>query len=299
MLHLEVHYGVDIASEPEPTRVLASALVDLGFGSAARVLEYERDRSAVEVDLRDPASVQRVVVDKGCARGPVFAALQADSPPKHPRRFGSVMLRGKLPRTWVGIHFDEYRPAMPMGDKWLFSNSLSVNTEAARIATVPSHEFLRALLLRLVGIDHVLWGAVWNDEEFRASNLHDETDGMRALGRDVRRALPGLYWLNAFGFSYVELIGQDVLASVPASVLEVGSSVIVQTYPAPGDWANSSGRDARERVLTHIGRQYFFDRAAPDRPTVTVDFGLPELQPRGQALSVFTADGKTFTVLDQ
>jgi hypothetical protein len=30
---------------------LCASLVDLGFGSQARVLEYERDRTAVQVDL--------------------------------------------------------------------------------------------------------------------------------------------------------------------------------------------------------------------------------------------------------
>src|SRR5215471_12647640 len=42
-LHLEVHYGVDLASDPRPISNLCASLLDVGFGSHARVLEYERD----------------------------------------------------------------------------------------------------------------------------------------------------------------------------------------------------------------------------------------------------------------
>src|ERR671916_2112047 len=91
-LHLEVHYRVDLAAEPGPVSELCGALVDLGFGTSARVLEYERDRAAVDVDLRDPMAVHAAVVQKGCARGPVFQALaSAERGPGHPRRFGNVM----------------------------------------------------------------------------------------------------------------------------------------------------------------------------------------------------------------
>jgi hypothetical protein len=64
-----------------------------------------------------------------------------------------------------------------------------------------------------VADDDVLWGAAWQDDEFRWSNLHDEADGMWALGRDMRRSLPGLFWLNAFGPPYVDMIGHDSLTS--------------------------------------------------------------------------------------
>lgn len=295
-LQLEVHYGVDLASESRPISTLCAALVESGFGSEARVLEYERDRTAVDVDLRDPVAVHRVVVQKGCTRGPVFQALGRESRPRDPRRFGEVMLRGRTSRTWLGIRFDEYVPAMPMGDTWLFSNSLTFETEKPRIASTQSQEWIRELLHNLVADPDVLWGAAWDSDEFRASNLHDGEDGVWALGRDVRRSLPGLFWLNAFGPPYVDLIGGDTLSTVSASAARVRRSVVVELYPSPEDWATASGRDARERVLGLLGRRFFYDRRAPDQKTSAPDFGLPQLTP-GRPLQVLTTDGRTFTVL--
>jgi hypothetical protein len=277
--------------------VLCSALVDLGFGEAARVLAFERDRGAVEVDLRDPATVHRVVVEKGTARGPTFQALEAGSPSPHPRRFGEAVLRGRHPRSWVGIRFDEHRTAMRMGEQWLFSNSVSFTTERPRLGSSESPDWIRDLLHRLAGGTELLWGAAWDDDEFRSSNLHDDKDGMWALGRDVRRSLPGLFWLNAFGSPYVELIGEDALMSAPVDITRLGSAVVLELYASPGDWVSPSGREAHNLVLTHLGRQYFYDRVAPERTTVAPDFGLPELSASTRTLHVLTTDDETFTVL--
>lgn len=187
--------------------------MDLGFGSLARVLEHERDRTAVDVDLGDPAAVHRAMVQKGCARGPQFRALESESRPRFPRRFGEVMLRGQTRRAWLQVGFDEFVPARPRGDIWLFSNSVSFSTQQPRIASTQAQDWIRRLLHKLAPDADVLWG------------------------------------------------------------------VVVELYPSPGDWATASGRDAHERVLAHLGRQYFYDRNAPDQETSAPDFGLPEPAP--------------------
>jgi hypothetical protein len=296
-VHLECHYGVDLASDGGPIGALCSALVDLGFGGAAKVLAYERDRGAVAVDLGEPATVQRVVVEKGSARGSTLQALEAGAPSPHPRRFGEVMLRGRHPRSWVGIRFDEHRPAMRSGQQWLFSNSVSFTTEKPRLGRTESPDWIRELLHRLAGGTELVWGAAWDDDEFRCSNLHDGNDGMWALGRDVRRSLPGLFWLNAFGPVYVELIGEDALMSAPGEISRLGSAVVMELYPSSDDWMTPTGREAHKRALTHLGRQYFYDRDAPERITVAPDFGLPELPASGAALQLLATEGETFTVL--
>lgn len=185
---------------------------------------------------------------------------------------------------------------MPIGNRWLFSNSVSFTTENSRIAARPSHEWARELFVELARSPDVLWGAAWHDDEYRASNLHDEADGMWALGRDVRRSLPGLFWLNAFGRAYTDLIGTSTLASAPTRVLDVGPSVVVEVYPSPAEWRGDASRRAHDAVLAHIGRQFFYERSSPDRATVAPDFGLPELPDR-EAFQVLSFDGETFTVL--
>jgi len=60
-------------------------------GRAHGWAEYEGDRGAVDVRLDDPETVHRVIIEKGCQRGPLFQELSAASPTSHPRRVGDVM----------------------------------------------------------------------------------------------------------------------------------------------------------------------------------------------------------------
>lgn len=94
------------------------------------------------------------------------------------------MLRGSLTRTWVTVRFDEDVPAMAGGEQWVFSNSISVSTGRSRLGSVRAEDWLRDLIVHLATDPRVLWGGAWDRDEFAASNLHDDSDGMWALGRD-------------------------------------------------------------------------------------------------------------------
>jgi hypothetical protein len=297
-LHLELHFACDLAQDGGPIDHLQESLRARGFGDSVRVLEYERDRSATDVDLAIPGALLRAVVDKGTRRGPHFDELSAQSPPRFPRRFGETMIRGRLPRTWLKVRFDEYVPAMPSGDRWLFSNSVTVNLGAERVRGVGSADWLRALLADLASEPNVLWGAAFDAHEFAASNLHDDAKGMWALGRDVRRSLPGLFWLNVFGAAYIQAIGRNVLLATPAQVAEFSSGVSVELYSSPEQWNSDQAKRVREESLDHLGREFFFDRNHPTRLTRAPDFGLPEVRD-GERLQVVTRDGIHFTVVPQ
>ena len=60
-LHLEVHYGVDLASDLGTVNTLCAALLDLDFGSTMRVLAFERD----PFEAARPETVFRWVRDHG------------------------------------------------------------------------------------------------------------------------------------------------------------------------------------------------------------------------------------------
>lgn len=295
-LHFELHLATDLV-ESDALDDLHEALVALepSFCSRLRVLEYEGDRSPTSVPDQ-PDALRAAAEQKGLVRGAVFEQLDAEGPPaRYPRRFGNVLVRGRAAKTWLSLKFDQYTPAMPMGQQWLFSNSISGNTDADRVGRLPAQssiaDLLRALAERR---DDVLWGAAWDRDEFRANNL-DESRGVSAMGRDVRRHLPGLYWINVFGGPYIDLIGRDVLLRCPAhQVHDAGRAITLALYGEPDAWASPEGRARKATALEHLGHRYFFDRAAPDRPTSAPDFGLPELS-ASQPLQVITSDGKNFT----
>ncbi len=104
----------------------------------------------------------------------------------------------------------------------------------------------------------------------------DDAQGMRALGRDMRCALPGLYWLNVFGPPYRRLIGDATLQSAPAAGAQpVGSSLVLTLYDRPEDWTTFESRRRHQLALEHLGPRVFYDRNLPDAETIAPDFDLP------------------------
>ena len=113
-------------------------------------------------------------------------------------------------------------------------------------------------------------------DEYDAKNISHEGGGTEAVGVDVSRYLPGLYWLNFFGKPYCELIGLERLLDTPAhEVKGVDDGVLVRLSKDSREWEREDYREAERKVLNHIGRQYCFSKEEPNQKTVAPDFGLP------------------------
>ena len=136
-------------------------------------------------------------------------------------------------------------PARPSGDQWLWSNSICGRISRAVVEGIARQEWLLRFTHRLAAQTDIVWGAGYHHAEFAATNL-DTSQGIRALGRDVRQFLPGIYWLNVYGRPYRDLIGTGRLLSAPAAAVEdIGSRVIVQAYRDAEDWAANQAQPAR------------------------------------------------------
>lgn len=293
-VHFEVHFDGDLA-EIDVCDLLQAWLRDHSprFASGLRVLAYERDPDAIPVDVSHESSLRQAMLDRGLQRGATFQALsEGDEPAPYARRFGSVFVRGKAPKTFLGIHFDEYHPGRPMGDKWLWSNSLTGTIDTPALDRIPAAEWVLAALEAFGSHPALLWAAAYDPEEWRAHNMHDEGDGMWALGRDIRRSLPGLFWLNVFGKPYVDLIGRVRLTDLPVgSVTSSGDAVVLRLYESPEFWSNPTALADHARAAELLGAGYFFDRRFPDRPTSAPDFGLAEQESRGTLQAIASEDG--------
>jgi hypothetical protein len=292
-LCFELHFAADLA-EPGVLDLLQTALVTMvpGFREAVRVLGYERDRSAISVDLQTAGALRTAIVAKGTERGATYKALTAGSPHTRTRRLGHAMVRATPRAAYLSVDFDEYFPCLPMGDKWLFSNNVGGTFGPQRVAGVPREDWVQALVKGFGDDPRLLWGAAFLRSEFDSRNLHNEADGIRALGRDVRKSLPGVFWLNVFGSAYVDLIGSERLRNAPAAIVTVlGNNVLVGAYEKPEDWSTGLGMSHQRQLAEYLGQRYFYDRSHPDQPTVAPDFGIAELPPR-RSFQVVTTDGK-------
>lgn len=105
--------------------------------------------------------------------------------------------------TFLTIRFDSQTPLFRMGNTWLWSNSIDATPK--RVEGMDRNDWIRSLALRLAGEPDFLWGAAYLSTEFHASNI-DTRGGQKAIGRNARRHLTGLYWLNLFGSTYTALM---------------------------------------------------------------------------------------------
>jgi hypothetical protein len=298
-LCFEFHYGGDLVAT-DVLLMLQQVLAEAApaMAPALEVRSYERDPNRRRVDLADPESLRAAVAAKGTERGALYHDLAAShGGPEGSRRFGHALLQGRGPAAagfFLSVDFDTLAPARPSGDQWLWSNSIGGRISSSKVEGLARQRWLLRFTHRLAAQTDIVWGAGYHHGEFAATNL-DISHGIRAIGRDIRQYLPGIYWLNVFGCPYRDLVGTGRLLSAPAvAVDEIGSQVIVQAYQDAEDWAvNQASRHALRAAL---GAEYLYDRDYPSRTHRAPDFGLAELPP-APALRVFTADGTNFTPL--
>jgi hypothetical protein len=278
-LCFEFHYGCDLAEG----NVLGNLQAALGWlvprmSATLQVHAYERDRARRPVNIADPDALRAAVVAKGTEWGQSFQTpIDNGGGSVTGRRFGHVLLRGRGPgssRVFLSIEFDSMIPARPIGRTWVWSNSIGGRLSAPRVEGTDRQAWVRQLAEALTTTTTMLWGAAYLHPEFASSNL-DTSEGMRAIGRDVRTALPGIYWLNIFGPPYIDLIGeQRLLDRATQTATRSGQHITIRAYRDAEDWQNNE--PARRHLKATLGAEYFFDRSEPARRYQAPDFGLPE-----------------------
>jgi hypothetical protein len=98
--------------------------------------------------------------------------------------------------------------------------------------------------------------------EYDANNM-DLSYGMRAIGVDYNRGLPGFYHYNFFASRLAQqVIRRDALARLSVldcvRVLEGGVAVHVGKWPL--DWSTEGYRSLRESAFAVVDRDLFFER---------------------------------------
>jgi hypothetical protein len=160
----------------------------------------------------------------------------------------------------------------PVGSESRFANSISVGLAGSAVEGTPVATWVPQFVAAVVEPCAIDYGFAASAPEYRAKNMSTE-GGLRAIGRDIAHSLPGLYWLNYFGPVYCREMGRERLLSAPAHhVQAVRNGVLVQVVEHPEAWDSTAGLSRFRQVLEHIGPQYFFDRADPQRVTVSPDF---------------------------
>jgi len=122
----------------------------------------------------------------------------------------------------------------------------------------------------------VRYGCGYDKREFEAKNLARDDSGISAVGVRLGAAIPGLYWMNFFGASYVDMIGSDRFSFLPAgSAAHTTRGVLIKLGENPEEWQTPEYKSAERQIIEHLGSQYFFDRDDPEKATRAPGFKRP------------------------
>lgn len=162
-----------------------------------------------------------------------------------------------------------------IGRSWQFRNSIALQVDGEQVEGRDTDTWAQDCLTEFAGALRVDYGFACAPEEFEFENM-DLSSGARALGRDISRYLPGLYWVSYFGSLYCDLIGKERLLSAPAYASEsVADGILLRLSERSKDWMSAVYNDRKSRVLAHVGPRFFFSKEGTGAAYDAPDFGLP------------------------
>ena len=257
---------------PGELEVLQDLLVEVAPRWSTRLRVLRSAREQIPVDASQPGALRAAVLEMATRRGPTYQALVERSGPGDERVFGSAEVRGASQELIVVVSVDE-QVVSSLGRATVLNNTVSLQVRRPKVAgrkgTDWSSEVFQALCARL----SPAWGWAGHPSEYWAKVMTEEPS-IRAVGRDLGRYLPGVFWLNFFGRPYRQLIGDDRLRSVPAThVAIVDQGVLIGLGLEPMDWDTEEYATAEQRVRDHLDAHLFYSKAEPDRLTVAPQWG--------------------------
>lgn len=115
-------------------------------------------------------------------------------------------------------------------------------------------------------IDH---GCIYLDEEYQRKNRFGEGRGVG--GPNLKYALPGIYWANFFGPSYVEWFGEGKFSSLETHYKErlPDGGWLLIARPDLLVWDEAKIKAHEKYIIYHLGREAFFEMDDPGKQTIT------------------------------
>jgi hypothetical protein len=186
--------------------------------------------------------------------------------PRDPRKLGELFFKGREGLKEVHFSFDECGLVARAGQTH-FGNSLSLVWEDRRRGTHLG-EVCLAVMEQVFDNSLFDYGFCCISEQYEEKNMDYSGGGARAVGLDVSKALPGLYWGNYFGEHLCQLIGYETLMELPGySSHHVRSGIIVANELPPDEWRQDNFLANEKATIGRIGSRFFFEKGK-DHATV-------------------------------
>lgn len=117
----------------------------------------------------------------------------------------------------------------------------------------------------------MIYGYACHEEDFERKNVLTRPtliDGklIAVGGMNIHKCLPGIYWANFFGKTYVEWFGEERIRSSPCYAMEdlPGGGILILTAHSP--LAYDKAQQFEGPLRSHLSEDAFFDITNPTRP---------------------------------
>lgn len=231
------------------------------------------------VDLKRSSAVSEMLFQISTKAGPLYHTLMERSGRANSRVFGRGALRGSDTSLYVVAQHDEHILTRVQKMGVLFGNWLTISAHRKKINGLPVAQWAEQVMAEICAQMEVWHAHAEMKEQYDAKNMLLD-HGMRAVGLDASKALPGLYWLNFFGQPYRDFIGEEKLLNAPGhKARKVDHGILLRVHPDPTAWSSPEYLAKERAVLDHIGEQYFFNKQRGFSGTLAPDFSATIQQP--------------------
>lgn len=100
-----------------------------------------------------------------------------------------------------------------------------------------------------------------------------------AVGLDLTKHIPGLYWRTLLGRTYADWFGPDKIMTAPTYLTTMlpDGAVCLQLYERPELFTEPSSLEVVEAVKRHLGEDAFFDIRDIERKTAAPEIDVGEI----------------------
>lgn len=176
------------------------------------------------------------------------------------RPLGSVHFKTQDETKNIHLRFDEYGLA-PVSNELRFGNTLSIESDETSASGDHLAEIAASVMTTVFDNDLFEFGFCCLSDQYDEHNLDRSDGGVRAVGLDASKWLPGFYWANYFGAYLCDLVGRDALATTPGCrCTQLTSGILVANRLPPDRWSDPEFTENACSAMNHIGSHLFFEK---------------------------------------
>lgn len=217
-------------------------------------------RDVLDLMEFSPSRATNTILSAALERGPTFYALEARfGASTSPRRLGSIELKGSNGSITAVWGLDDHVFAQ-IGKNFIWGNTLTLQLRGALVKRSADFSLLSSEFWTLCKEIQPAYAYAHAVDEFDAKNM-DLTHGARAIGNDISKHFPGLYWENYFRSDLVNRIWNGMPPLPDCAKTRAIDGLAFNLGESPYSWTDPLRVQCESKVRAMLGNNLFFDRA--------------------------------------